>query len=101
MSIPFTQFLMPDGRRDQVTIQRPAEIEEQAHAIIARGFGFEIEILTTGQISMEICSPETAKKDAVVLTHEICRNGPEVLESVDKMVREAFRVLHETEKVQP
>lgn len=92
MSIPFTQFLMPDGRRTKVTIKRSHEIEEMAHKIIATGYSFEIEMCSDYKtISMEIINSKER-----VLAGELCPNGPTqggrlgVPESVDKMVRDAF-----------
>lgn len=83
--IPFTQFLRPDGRRRAVMIERPPEINTKAMALIAQGFVFEIEMLRTGDIIMEILNRETEE----VLAHEICANGPEVPLAVDRMVEQA------------
>ena len=96
MSIPFTQYLMPDGRAKDETIDRPAEIEIMAHKIIKAGYRFEIEMLSDFKtISMECIHPKTER----VLAGELCHNGPTdgkkcgVPESVDKMVRDAFAQL--------
>lgn len=110
MSIPFTQFLMPDGRRmlkfttakamcREITIDRPAPIEDLAKQIIARGYRFEIEMLMTGQISMEIVRdvPDPDVDDSVAI--EICLNGPTegsnlgVPDAVDKMVQDAAKII--------
>lgn len=102
MSIPFTQFLMPDGRQVPVMISRPAEIEQQARAIIERGYTFEIEMLRTGEVSMEIIKrvPPFIDQDDEVIASELCHNGPTageslgVPEAVDRMVKaaEAFKL---------
>lgn len=97
MSIPFTQFLMPDGRRRSITIDRPAPIEDLAKQIIAAGFRFEIEMLQTGQVSMEIVKdvPDPGVADSVAI--EICHNGPTegdnlgVPDAVDKMIQYAAK----------
>lgn len=83
---------MPDGRRKEETIDRPENIELMAHRIINAGFVFEIEMLQTGIISMEICHPKTERS----LAGALCPNGPTngdqlgVPESVDKMIKKAF-----------
>lgn len=93
MSIPFTQFLMPDGRSRNVNIKRPAEIEAQAKKIIEAGHRFEIEVLGTGEISMEIVRdvPDPDISDSIAM--EICPNGPEVPTCVDKMIADAVTLL--------
>jgi hypothetical protein len=85
MAIKFTQYLMPNGRREQVTIERPIEIEEKANKIIEEGYKFEIEMLMTGMISMTV-------EDGVnePIAHRICPNGPMVPSFVDQLVLDAF-----------
>jgi hypothetical protein len=95
--IPFTQFLMPDGRKTTVTIERPREIEEFAKAIMRRGYRFEIEMLSTGEVSMEIVRDVPDPDVDDLLANEICPNGPPVPEHVDKMIREALEYLNECE----
>jgi hypothetical protein len=85
MSIPFTQFLMPDGRRKAVTIDSTPEIETKAKELIAAGYCFEIEMLMTGCIAMECCTPDGEEP----LAFEICSNGPPVVDAVNKLVRDA------------
>lgn len=92
MSIPFTQFRRPHGHRVSVTIDRPAEIESMAKEIIAAGFSFEIEELMTGEISMEIYRD----RDENSLACEICRNGPQVPDAVDKMTRDGYAAMNAT-----
>ena len=87
MTVPFTQFLRPDGRKQSVTIERPPEIAEAAQALIARGCRFEIEVLRTGEVSMECC--REVDGEARALAQEIVENGPPVLDAVDRLVREA------------
>ncbi len=92
MSIPFTQFLMPDGRRKPITIDRPPDIEVKAQAILKAGCVFEIEMLRSGAISMEILRrpPEESDEDCEIIAAEFCANGPGVPVAVDKMITEAF-----------
>lgn len=85
--IPFTQFLMPNGRREPVEIDRPAEVAAKARRLISLGCHFDIEMLSTGQISMT-CEDDRWEDDPV-LAHEICPNGPEVPIAVDRLVATA------------
>jgi hypothetical protein len=89
MSIPFTQFLMPNGRQTPVEIDRPPEIEALAKRLLDAGCHFEIEMLTTGEVSMEVVWSQQEEPVASAL----CPNGPEVPVSVDQMIREAVKNL--------
>ncbi|MDW9726340.1 hypothetical protein GOB91_29265 [Sinorhizobium meliloti] len=78
--IPFTQYLMPDGRKAPVRINRPDEISDKAEKIIEAGYRFECEVLTTGQISLTIAGKD-GDEDI-----EVVPNGPEVPVAVDRMI---------------
>lgn len=82
MAVPVTQFMLPDGRRKAITVERPREIAERAHKIIGRGLRFEAEVLMTGQVSLTVSDPG----EEVDLFIEISPNGPEVLEAFDRLV---------------
>lgn len=102
MSIPFTQYFRPDGRKQQITIDRPVEIEELARRLIVCGYRFEIEVLTTGEVSMEVVRdiPDPDCNDRLAL--EICYNGPStpgrpgVPDTVDEMITRAAEALVNT-----
>jgi hypothetical protein len=85
MSIPFTQFMRPDGRQVPVTIDRPKEIEDTAKRLIAAGYRLEIEHLMTNAVSMEVIRP--SGEDSLAM--EICANGAQVPMAVDKMILDA------------
>lgn len=104
MSIPFTQYLRPDGRTRAESISRSPEIEALARRWIDAGGKFEAEVLTTGHVSLSAAMriDEDAADDALVFTldgewHDvvmkICANGPQVLDAVDELVREAAALL--------
>jgi hypothetical protein len=78
--IPFTQFLRPDGRRAQVAIDRPPEIAALAEKIIAAGYRFECEHLTTGHASITISNDDEDRAIEVVM------NGPQVPAAVDRLI---------------
>lgn len=81
-SIPFTQYLRPNGRRAAVSIEVAPDVATKAHSIIARGLSFECEVLSTGQVSLTITDPEEGDLDIRVVT-----NGPGVREAVEDLVR--------------
>ena len=81
-AIPFTQYLMPNGRRDSVWIERPAPIVEKAKAIIAKGYAFECEMLSDCRsVSLTITDPDEGDLDI-----EVVANGPDVPVAIDRMV---------------
>ena len=87
-SIPFTQYTWPNGEPRQIFVGRPPEVMNKAFAIIAAGFRFETELLTTGEVSLTLHDPET-EEDVDI---EVVPNGPEVPAAVDRLVeRNAHR----------
>jgi hypothetical protein len=85
MSIPFTQFLRPNGRRRPTTIERPQLIEDLASAIDVAGGRFTCEELSTGEVSVAC---EFNDMDIAI---EVCANGPPVEAAVDRMVKAAYK----------
>jgi len=83
--IPFTQFLMPDGRKRKQWIKRPREIEAQAFALIKQhGVSFEMELLSdyeTVSFTTQIDSQDEP------LAIELCKNGPPVPDAIDRLVK--------------
>ena len=86
--IEFTQFFMPDGRTKPTTITRPDAIGEYADRLIAAGCRLEIEMLTTGQISMTV-EKDDEDGEIDLLAQKVCNNGPEVIENVDELWTDA------------
>lgn len=85
--IEFTQYLHPRGRTRQVAIKRAQEVEAQAHALQAVGARFEIEVLSTAAISMEVVID--ADGETETLASKLAANGPGLPIAVDAMVRAA------------
>lgn len=88
MSIPFTQYLRPDGRQRPVFHQTTLETEAKAKALIGRGAHFDIEELINGTISMT-CEIEDEGGETVILAAETCANGPEVVAATIRLVDRA------------
>lgn len=91
MSIPFIQYLRPNGRRTFVSIERPDEVEALARTFIDKGGRFECEELTTGHASLTaVFSLENGEDDVAI---EVVLNGPAVPEAVDRLVRKAVSAI--------
>lgn len=86
--LPFTQYLRPNGRRQQVHIRRPPDIVRMGMSLIDAGYRFEAEVLSTGRVSLTI-----AKGDEDVAS-ELSENGPEIPDRVDKLITDFYAVLH-------
>lgn len=91
--IPFTQYILPNGRTRKVTISRSTEICDKALIIRKRGLRFECEILSTGQVNFTI----TGQNIDVLI--KICPNNEKVLEIVDQLVIEGYDRLEELIKM--
>ena len=81
--ILFTQYMRPDGRKVPTEIDRPIRIHRKAIDLMEIGCTFESEVLTTGEISL------TVAYEGEDIAIEICPNGPEVLDAVDKLILSA------------
>jgi hypothetical protein len=86
MSIPFTQYLRPNGERRAAEIDMPAEIEELAREFIDGGGYFECEELVTGHVSFTAGHASEKERDVAI---EVVRNGPHVPAAVARLVRKA------------
>ena len=82
--IPFTQYLLPDGRKKEIEIERPKDIYKKAMSIIEAGYWFEIEVLSTGHINMTISDDEDD------YDMEIAINALGVSLAVDKMINHFY-----------
>lgn len=80
--IPFTQYLRPNGERRLVKTQVDLETMEKAMEIFREDFRFEIEELSTGDISM------TISDGLGDYAWEICSNSDQVPVHVKKMIME-------------
>jgi len=83
--IPFTQYLLPDGRTRRATFSVIGKTAVDAKAVLDKGLRFECEILTTSEVSLTVFDPETEEDIAI----EIVANGPGVPDAVDRLVESA------------
>lgn len=84
VTVGFTQYMMPNGRKVPVsiTLEGPIELESKVQSILDAGLSFGIEMLTTGQISMTIEDIANGM-DADI---RVCNNGPGVPEKVKELI---------------
>jgi hypothetical protein len=90
--IPFTQYLLPNGRKRPEQYMTPnKDVADKARLILDAGFYFEAEILMNGFVSFTIggkCQLEKGDEpEDQDLAFAICPNGPQVTEKVDGMIR--------------
>lgn len=82
--IPFTQYKLPHGQPVGTWIFMHDDVCELADAIMALGYRFEVELLTTGEVSMSI--HDIAEE--LDVASELCRNAPgEIRFTVERMIR--------------
>lgn len=87
LTIPFTQYVRPDGRKRPVDAPADRETYDLAQQVIAAGMRFECEVLTTGQVSLTV-----AHRDEDVAI-ELSPNGPEIDEALQRLVRKAHALI--------
>lgn len=85
MAIPFTQYVLPNGRQREESIERPAEVEAIADRFIEAGGRYECEVLTTGHVSLTAVKEVDGEDQDVEII--VCDNGPEIPNKVDELVR--------------
>ena len=86
--IPITQYLMPDGRKRETGIVRPAAIAAQAQRCLEAGMRFEAEVLSTGHVSLTVVGEDEDGEEGD-LAIEVVENGPAVPEAFDRLVQAA------------
>lgn len=95
MSIPFTQYKLPDGRKQEVFFSTTPEIEAQAQRFIKAGGRYECEILTTGEVSLTAEINNLYDDDeSPHMCIQICKNGPDVIKKVEELVKNSVEYLH-------
>ena len=78
--IEFTQYMLPDGRRKQITMDVPDEIQTKYDDLRENGYHFDAEILTTGIVSF------TCERGDELLGIELSENGPNVVMAVRDLI---------------
>lgn len=82
--IPFTQYLLPDGKKRLIWINVSAGVGMKAAELIkSKGCHFDAEVLTTGEVSF------TCEKDDDLVSIQICSNNSQVAEAVKRLIEDA------------
>lgn len=84
MSILFTQYLLPDGKKVPIYIDMDIETEIKATILLENGFHFDAEVLSTGLVSF------TCEDDEEPISIEICENGPMVENAIRNLIDNAL-----------
>lgn len=87
MAVSFTQYLLPDGRKKIITLSVADDVDALARKLIDKGYHFEIEILTTGQVAASVGDNDG---DYV---HDIGFNDNTVQQRMETMIRRAAEKL--------
>lgn len=90
--IPVTQFIMPHGTPRPMYAWVTKSAHDKASQIIKAGYKFEAEVLTTGEVSLTVADPVAGKDVAI----EVCGNGPELVDAMDRMIDRVYVTLHRT-----
>ena len=91
MAIQFTQYLRPDGRTKPVSIDRPKSIEDMAREISRKGYKFEVEVLSTLEVSVTVTHPDDGDVFIRIYPNDV--NGAGAAEAIDALVTEAHQSL--------
>jgi hypothetical protein len=92
--VQFTQYLRPDGRPRATSFEVPDEVADLAAHVISKGYRFESEVLMTGHVSLAVCGPsleEPGETDDIAI--ELVNNGPDVPPAVERLIREAHKLV--------
>jgi hypothetical protein len=89
--IPFTQYLLPNGKqRKELFLTEREDVYDKAMNMIEAGLWFEIEMLTTGHVSVTVSGlqqlEEGDEPEAQDLAFAIAANGPPLVEKIERMI---------------
>ena len=96
MQIPFTQFLLPDGRQRKTSFECPIGLENKVTQLLDAGSSFEVEMLQAGLISLTV-EFEKPNGEIETLSHEISSNDLQIDNAVVKLINNAFNSFKEIE----
>ena len=80
MLIPFTQYMLPNGRQVATFFECEKGLDSKVREILDAGFRFTCEILSTGKIAVYISDEEEG------FALEVCANGPEIGRMIKGMI---------------
>jgi len=80
----FTQYLLPDGRKRPMYINVDHETGSKANQLIGAGCHFDVEILSTGMISL------TCECDEDMIGIQLSKNDPEIVDKTVLLINESY-----------
>jgi hypothetical protein len=80
-SVPFTQFLRPDGRQQEIRLELPDAVEPKLKEIRDSGCRLTAEVLSTGVCSFCVEEPALGDFDIILVP-----NGSKVPEAITSML---------------
>ena len=83
-TIPFTQYMLPNGARRSATFECNEETYAQSKRLLEDGYYFDAEILSTGMVSL------TCEEEDRLVNIEVVANGPDVVQAVERLVAESY-----------
>lgn len=87
MTIPFTQYMMPNGFKNPVEISLDEETEAKAQQILAKGYRFECEMLSDYRTcSFSITHPTLDEGEPYDVVTAIATNGPGIRQTITHMI---------------
>ena len=89
--IRFTQYMLPDGRPVARNYPCSEALSVKAQEFIQVGGFFEAEILPNRQVSLTACLSLDGEPQDIAC--EICNNGPEVHDAVDRLIHHALEAI--------
>lgn len=93
MTVSFTQYLLPNGRKSPVEISLSEPVEKMAHELIERGHRFECEMLSDySTVSFTISAIDPDEPDVAIT---LCKNGPTVPGKIEEMITKFYKGMGE------
>ena len=93
-TIPFTKFLLPNGKREKISFKCALETTSKAKELIEAGFLFEYEELRNGAIHIDCCTSELQLASELVFSTQESK----LLKAIDKLVEKAYLRWRQTDK---
>jgi hypothetical protein len=90
--VPFTQYVPPDGHTIPCKFEVTKDIHEIAEALMMKGYHFDVEVLSTGLVSLTVEHDSLPDDDVLYcISHEIGRNEKDEMEVlVNTLFRNAY-----------
>lgn len=100
MKVDFTQYLRPYGNPKTITTDVSEGMKRYVDDLKFAGAEFEVEVLTTGDVSftIEYQYNEDDEDDIETLAHEITKNDETIPAAVERLIIRAWNRLQEIDR---